>query len=159
MRAAYVERLGPPDEIVVGELSVPASGPTDVLVAVELVAANPVDTFVRSERYATPVPLPFVVGRDLVGTVADAGPGALFGVGERVWANSLGHDGRQGSFSEYAVIPAERCYCLPEGATPSWLSLSRTRRQPPTLPGSSTAPCDPVRSPMSAAGPATSARP
>jgi len=115
MRAAYVERLGPPEEIVVGELAVPAPGPTDVLVAVELVASNPVDTFVRSGRYPTRVPFPFVVGRDLVGIVAASGPGAPFGVGERVWANSLGHDGRQGSFSEYAVVPAERCYRVPEG--------------------------------------------
>ena len=115
MRAAYVERLGPPEEIVVGELAVPARGPTDVLVAVELVAANPVDAFVRSGRYPTRVTFPFVVGRDLVGTIAASGPGAPFGVGEGVWANSLGHDGRQGSFSEYAVVPVERCYRLPDG--------------------------------------------
>jgi NADPH:quinone reductase-like Zn-dependent oxidoreductase len=60
---------------VVGELSVPAHGPTDVLVVVVLVAANPVDTFVRSGRYPTRVPFPFVLGRGLVGTAADAGPG------------------------------------------------------------------------------------
>lgn len=115
MRAAYVERLGPVEEIVVGELGVPVPGPTDVLVAAELVAANPVDTLVRSGRYPTSVPFPFVVGRDVVGTVVAAGPGTPFDVGERVWSNSLGHDGRQGSFSEYAVVPAERCYRLPGG--------------------------------------------
>lgn len=65
MRAAYVERLGPPDEIQVGALATPVPGPTDVLVAVELVAANPVDTFVRSGRYPTTVPFPFVMSRDL----------------------------------------------------------------------------------------------
>ena len=50
-----------------------APGPTDVLVAVETVAVNPVDTYVRSGRYRTPVPLPFIVGRDLIGTVAEVG--------------------------------------------------------------------------------------
>jgi len=119
MRAAYVERPGPPGEIVVGELAVPVPGPTDVLVAVELVAANPVDTFVRSGRYPTRVPFPFIVGRDLVGTVVASGPGSTFGVGERVWANSLGHDGRQGSFSAYAVVASERCYRLPDGVDPA----------------------------------------
>ncbi len=119
MRAAYVERLGPPEEIRIGELPVPVPGPTDVLVAVDLVAANPVDTFVRSGRYRTLVPFPFVVGRDLVGTVAASGPGTPFEPGELVWANSLGHDGRQGSFAQYAVVPAERCYRLPEGADPA----------------------------------------
>ena len=119
MRAACVERLGPPEAIAVGELAVPIPGPTDVLVAVELAAANPVDTFVRSGRYPTRVPFPFVVGRDLVGTVTGRGSGAPFDVGERVWANSLGHDGRQGSFSAYAVVPADRCYRLPDGVDPA----------------------------------------
>jgi NADPH:quinone reductase-like Zn-dependent oxidoreductase len=60
-----------------------------------------------------------VVGRDLVGTVAEAGAGAAgFAPGDRVWCNSLGHDGRQGSFAEYAVVPAERLYRLPDGADP-----------------------------------------
>jgi NADPH:quinone reductase-like Zn-dependent oxidoreductase len=35
-----------------------------------------------------------------------------------VWCNSLGHDGRQGSFAEYAVVPVERLYRLPNGAEP-----------------------------------------
>jgi NADPH:quinone reductase-like Zn-dependent oxidoreductase len=60
------------------------------------------------------MPLPFIVGRDLVGTVAKAGPGSGFSVGERVWSNSLGHDGRQGSCADYSVVPADRLYRLPE---------------------------------------------
>lgn len=55
MQAAYVEKLGPPEEIRVSELPVPV--PTDVFVAVELVAANPVDAFVRSD--CCPTALPF----------------------------------------------------------------------------------------------------
>jgi NADPH:quinone reductase-like Zn-dependent oxidoreductase len=54
------------------------------------------------------------VGGDLVGTVAASRPGAPFGVGDRVWASGLGRDGRQGSFSEYGFVRAERCYRLPE---------------------------------------------
>jgi NADPH:quinone reductase-like Zn-dependent oxidoreductase len=119
MRAAYITELGPPDAIGVGELPAPVPGPTDVLVRVELVVVNPVDTLVRSGVYPTPTPFPFVVGRDLVGTVAEAGAGATgFAPGDRVWCNSLGHDGRQGSFAEYAVVPAERLYHLPAVADP-----------------------------------------
>lgn len=119
MRAAYVTELGPADAIRVGELPVPAAGPTDVLVRVEVVVVNPVDTMVRSGAYPTPTPFPFVIGRDLVGTVAAAPPGvAGFAPGDRVWCNSLGHGGRQGSFAEYAVVPAERLYRLPAGADP-----------------------------------------
>lgn len=116
MTAAYVDALGPASAIRVGPLPVPGCGPTDVLVEVEAVAVNPVDTYVRSGRFATPVPLPFVVGRDLVGTVVATGsPATPYASGDRVWCNSLGHAGRQGSFAELAVAPADRVYPLPAG--------------------------------------------
>ncbi len=66
MRAAYVETLGSAD-IRYGQLPVPSIGPTDVLVAVDAVTVNPVDTFVRSGGYATATPFPSVIGRDLTG--------------------------------------------------------------------------------------------
>lgn len=113
MRAAFITRLGPPSVIEVGDLPEPTAGPMDVLVAVDIVAANHVDAFVRSGRYPTRTPFPFVVGRDLVGTVATAGGGTPFVEGDRVWCNSLGHDGRQGSFAHYVAVPANRCYRLP----------------------------------------------
>lgn len=138
MDAAYVQQLGGPDQILFGQLPVPAIGPTDLLVAVEAVTVNPVDTFVRSGGFPTPTPFPFVIGRDLAGTVVAAGPGAAgFTEGEAVWCNSLGHGGRQGSFAQYAVVPANRLYHLPESVDPvqvvgvahmaatAWLGLFR----------------------------------
>ncbi|MQA86477.1 MAG: zinc-binding dehydrogenase [Streptosporangiales bacterium] len=117
MRAAYITEVGPAEAIRYGELPVPATGPTDVLVNVEAVAVNPVDTFIRSGAWPTPTPFPFVLGRDLVGRVAALGSGAVgFAVGDRVWCNSLGHAGRQGSFAECAVAPVERLYHLPDRA-------------------------------------------
>ncbi|WP_189954112.1 NADPH:quinone reductase [Streptomyces alanosinicus] len=119
MRAAYIEQLGAADVIRYGEIAGPRPGPTDVLVDVLATTVNPVDTFVRSGRYPTPMAFPFVVGRDLVGTVAEAGPGAPgFRAGDRVWCNSLGHGGRQGAAAEQAVVPADRLYHLPVGADP-----------------------------------------
>ncbi|MGK5734039.1 NADPH:quinone reductase [Streptomyces sp. URMC 124] len=121
MRAAYIDRPGPPEEIAVGELPAPrpAPGPADVLVDVTATTVNPVDALVRSGRFRTPLPFPFVIGRDLVGTVAAAGPGAPgFTPGDPVWCNSLGHAGRQGAAAEQAVVPADRLYPLPAGARP-----------------------------------------
>jgi NADPH:quinone reductase-like Zn-dependent oxidoreductase len=119
MTAAYITAPGPAEAIRVGELPVPKPGPTDVLVRTQALAANHVDTFVRSGAYATPLPMPFVIGRDLVGVVAAAGARvAGFGGGDAVWCNSLGHGGRQGSFAEYAVVPADRLYRLPPGVDP-----------------------------------------
>lgn len=114
MKAAYITTLGSPDVITYGEMDRPVPGPTDVLVRVEAAAVDPVDTFVRSGAYRTPTPFPFVLGRDLVGTVADIGPGVTgFAVGDRVWSHSMGHGGRQGVTAEYCVVGVDRLYHLP----------------------------------------------
>ena len=118
MMAAYIDELGPAESIRVGPLPVPVAGPTDVLIAVSAVAVNPVDTFIRAGRYRTAIAFPFIVGRDLVGTVVHAPIGTGFTAGEQVWCNSLGHDGRQGSFAQFAVVPAARLYRLPPGVDP-----------------------------------------
>jgi NADPH:quinone reductase-like Zn-dependent oxidoreductase len=63
MRAVFITEPELPEAIQVGELPVSVPGPTDALVAVEVSAVNPADTFIWSGRYPTPIPLPFV-GRD-----------------------------------------------------------------------------------------------
>ena len=114
MRAAYIERLGPADEIRYGELATPAVSPGQVLVRVTALAVNPVDTYIRSGAYHTAPTFPFIIGRDLVGEVARVGAGvSRFARGQRVWCDSLGYDGRQGSFAEYAVVEQQRLYPLP----------------------------------------------
>lgn len=119
MRAAYIERLGSPEEIRFGELPAPVPGPTDVLVDVLASTVNPVDTLVRSGVFRTALDFPCVISRDLVGTVARTGPGAVgFTAGDLVWSNSLGHEGRQGAAAEQAVVAADRLYRLPDGVDP-----------------------------------------
>jgi len=120
MHAAFIERLGPPEHIRYGELPAPRPGPTDVLVDVLATTVNPVDTFVRSGVFRTPMDFPFVISRDLVGVVAAAGPGAPgFAVGDLVWCNSLGHGGRQGAAADQVVVPVDRLYHLPDGVLPT----------------------------------------
>ncbi|WP_422733117.1 NADPH:quinone reductase [Micromonospora sp. WMMD558] len=120
MLAAYLTELGGPEGIRIGHLPVPVPGPTDVLVRTALMAVNHVDTFVRSGGYRTQTPIPFVIGRDLVGTVVRTGEGVDdLAIGAKVWCNSLGHQGRQGSFAEFAVVPRERLYRLPAQADPA----------------------------------------
>lgn len=116
MRAAFIRQTGSIDVIEVGELPIPRPGPTDVLVRMQASEVNHVDLFVRSGAYPTHTPFPFVIGRDLIGTVVDKGAGvARFAVGDGVWCNSLGHHGRQGAWSEYAVVAEDRLYPLPAG--------------------------------------------
>lgn len=141
MGAAYLTELGGADAIRYGELPVPSPGPTDVLVRVQASTINPVDTLVRSGAFATSTPFPFVIGRDLVGSVVEAGLGASgFTPGQQVWCNSLGHAGRQGAWAEYAVVAADRLYPAPGAVDPAalvtaahpgataWLALFRHGR-------------------------------
>jgi NADPH:quinone reductase-like Zn-dependent oxidoreductase len=89
------------------------------LVRVDAVAVNPADTFVRSGAFPTAVPMPYIVGTDLVGTVVEVGAEELpFRRGQRVWCNSMGRGGRQGPTAQYAVVPADRLYELPDGVDP-----------------------------------------
>lgn len=82
-----------------------------------------------------------MIGRDLAGTVTAAGDGVDgLAVGDWVWCNSLGHGSRQGSFAQYATVPADRLYHLPDGVDPvqavgvahmaatAWLGLFRHAR-------------------------------
>ncbi|HEY8457559.1 MAG TPA: zinc-binding dehydrogenase [Actinopolymorphaceae bacterium] len=117
MKAAFVERLGSAEDIRVGALPVPRPAADEVLVKVEATAVNPVDTLIRSGAYRTPLPgFPFVIGRDAVGEVVEAGAavGDRFPPGVKVWTNCLGYDGRQGAAAEYAVVPMDRLYRVPE---------------------------------------------
>ncbi|MGW0711063.1 NADPH:quinone reductase [Streptomyces sp. NPDC002643] len=120
MKAAYIEEFGPADVIRFGELPPPVKDPTDVLVNVIATTVNPVDTFIRSGAWRTPVTFPFVIGRDVVGTVAATGTNVTgFAVGDTVWCNSLGHGGRQGAAAERVVVPADRLYHLPDHVSPT----------------------------------------
>src|SRR5690625_3536885 len=141
MKAAFVRETGPAASIQIGSWPVPKCGPDDVLIKTAALAVNHVDLFIRSGVYQTPLPMPFVIGRDCVGQVAATGSGVEgFSVGDFVWCNSLGHEGRQGSFSEYVQAPADRVYPLPAGVDPqravavlhtgaaAWLGLFREGR-------------------------------
>ncbi len=90
MRAAHACEPGPATAIQAGELPVPGTGPAEVLVAVEVEAACPADTFVRSGQYAAPVPFPYILGRDLAGEVVTAAPCAPSAPGDQVWVHPPG---------------------------------------------------------------------
>ncbi|SMY04347.1 NADPH:quinone reductase [Brevibacterium aurantiacum] len=111
---------GSAEAIQTGTLPVPEPHPTEVLVRLEASEVNHVDLFVRSGAFPTPLTFPFIIGRDLVGTVAAVGDAVEnFAPGDRVWSNSLGHDGRQGAFADFVIAPADRVYRLPEGIDPA----------------------------------------
>ena len=104
MKAAYINQPGPAESIVYGDLPTPTPGAGQVLVRVEAVDVNPIDTYVRSGMVAMPLPIPYIIGCDLAGTVEAVGPDATrFKPGDRVWGSNQGLLGRQGTFGVETV--------------------------------------------------------
>jgi NADPH2:quinone reductase len=118
MKAAFIERPGPPEVIEYGDLPDPVPGPRDVLVRVRACAVNPIDTYVRSGVVAMPLPLPFVVGCDLAGEVIAVGSEVdRLRPGMRVWGSNQGLLGRQGTFAELAAVDERWLYPTPDGVS------------------------------------------
>src|SRR6516225_721773 len=116
MKAAYIDRVGPPENIQFGELPAPAVGPSDVLIKTTAVCVDPVDALIRSGQLPEDLPFPFIVGRDMAGVVEAVGPAVRrFAPGDRVWCNNQGYAGRQGTFAEYAAVQESLLYALPPG--------------------------------------------
>jgi len=116
MQAAFIEHTGGPEVIQFGELPDLLPQPGEVLVRVGASSVNPIDTYVRGGMVAAELPVPFVVGSDLAGTVEAVGEGVTeFAVGDRVWGANQGGHGRQGTAAELACVGAEWLHATPEG--------------------------------------------
>lgn len=119
MKAAYIEKPGPADSIIYGELPRPNLNEREALVRVRAVTVNHVDIYIRSGVFPVAMPLPFIIGRDMVGEVVAVGPAVQkVNTGDYVWSNCLGIEGQQGTFAEYLAVPEDRLYQLPAGLEP-----------------------------------------
>jgi len=116
MKAAYINSTGPAENIAYGDLPAPALGPSQCLVKVATVAVNPIDTYIRGGLVPMQLPMPYIIGCDLAGTVVEAGSkAARFKPGDRVWGSNQGLLGRQGTFAEFAAVDEEWLYPTPKG--------------------------------------------
>ena len=115
MRAAYIKEIGPPENIIVGDLPEPKPTASQVLVRVTAASVNPIDTYIRSGGPQADLPQPYILGSDLAGVVKAVGPDASrFHIGDRVWGANQGVLGRQGTFAEYAAIDERWLYPTPD---------------------------------------------
>lgn len=114
MRAAYIEKTGPPEVIQVGDLPQPEPGPGQLLIRVRAVAINPIDLYIRAGTIKAPLPVPYIIASDFAGTVEKVGEGVTsHKVGDRVWGSNQGLLGRQGVASEFAAVDAKWAYPTP----------------------------------------------
>lgn len=128
-----------PDALLDMELPDPVPGPMDLLVRVEAVSVNPVDTKIRQ---GVKPDGPRVLGWDAVGTVISMGDAVTrFRPGQRVWyAGALDRpgsnselqcvDARLASVAPASLSPAEAA-ALPLTAITAWELLFERLRIPP----------------------------
>lgn len=111
MRAIVQSRLGGPEVLEWTEVDIPEPGPGEVVVRLDAIGVNYVETYFRTGIYSKP--LPFTPGAEAAGRVAAVGAGvATFTEGDSV--ASVGFDG---AYAEYAIAPARRLVPVPDGVT------------------------------------------
>lgn len=116
VKAAYINEVGPPEKIIVGDLPDPKPGPGQYLVRVSAADVNPIDTYIRAGMIKMNLPMPYVIGCSFAGAIAQAGSNAKrFKAGDRVWGSNQGLLGRQGSSAELAVVDEQWLYPSPRG--------------------------------------------
>jgi NADPH:quinone reductase len=118
MKAAFIKRTGAADVVIYGDLPAPEIGKTECLVRTGAVDVNPIDVYVRSGMIPAKLSFPFILGRDVAGTVEKVGTDVtLFKPGQRVWATNQGTDGRTGTFAEFVAVDEKWLYPSPANAS------------------------------------------
>lgn len=118
MKAAYISQTGTPDVITYGDLPAPKPTRRQCLIEVGAVDVNPIDVYVRNGAIPAKLAFPHILGRDLAGTVVEAGAACKgFKVGDRVWATNQGSEGRPGTFAEFAAVDKRWLHLIPPGVS------------------------------------------
>lgn len=111
MKAIQVREFGGPEVLRLEELPTPQVGAGQVLVRVHAIGVNPVETYIRSGKYARLPELPYTPGNDGAGVVEQVGEDVKeFKPGDRVYtAGSI-----TGTYAEFTLCKAEQVHRLPE---------------------------------------------
>ena len=113
MKSLIVREFGGPEVMKVEDVAAPSAGPGQVLVRVQAVGVNPVDTYIRSGLYARKPSLPYTPHADIAGTVQAVGHGVTsVQPGDRVYAFLAEAGG-----AELAVVDEWQVQRLPDAAT------------------------------------------
>ncbi len=114
MKAIVVREFGVPDVMKLEEVSIPQVSEKQVLVKIEAVGINPVDTYRRSGLYPVKPLLPYTPGSDAAGTIIELGEGVKkFSVGQRVYVS----DNLSGAYAEFALCSENQVHKLPDSVS------------------------------------------
>lgn len=109
MKAIRVTALTGPDDVELAEVDRPEPGPGQVLIKVAYAGVTFPELLQTRGMYQVKHDLPFVLGSEAAGIVAEAGPGSRFSVGDRVAAIT-----GAGTFAEYLVAGDESTVEVPD---------------------------------------------
>ena len=109
MRAWVVESITPHGDMDLRHVPCPAASATGCVIRVEAAGINFLDALMLRGQYQVKLPVPFTPGIEVVGRVAEAGPGSPLAVGDRVCALL-----DQGGYAEYAAVPEGLAERLPQ---------------------------------------------
>ena len=107
MKAVVADPIGGPENLKYVEVPTPEPQDGEVLVKIEAIGVNYIDTYFRKGFYKAPE-TPVKIGNEASGTVAAVGPGVNRRIGQRV-AYAMA----RGSYAEYAVVPQSVLVELP----------------------------------------------
>ncbi|HEX5810407.1 MAG TPA: quinone oxidoreductase [Anaerolineales bacterium] len=109
MKAVRVQQFGGPEALMIEDTPIAEPGEGEARVKIEAIGVNFLDIYQRIGRYQGS--LPFTLGQEAAGTVDAIGPNVTeVKPGDRVAYASV-----QGSYAEYAIVPAWRLVRIPEG--------------------------------------------
>jgi len=111
MQAVQFSEYGEAAVLQLVDLPTPRPGAGEVLLKVAAAGVNYADIWQRKGNNPTPLPLPYVSGYEVAGTIEALGEGVTTGqVGQRVMAMLP-----SGGYAAYAVAPAAQVIALPAG--------------------------------------------
>lgn len=109
MKAIRVHSFGEPDVLKLEETPAPTPDADQVLIDVEAIGVNPIETYIRTGKYG-PQKFPYTPGNDAAGVVESVGSNVQhLKPGDRVYTDKT----VSGSYAEKTLCDADRVHPLP----------------------------------------------
>jgi len=111
MRAIQVDTFGGPEVMQLVEKEVPAVGAGEVLVRVQAIGVNPVETYIRAGTYPRLPTLPFTPGGNVAGIIEECGADcSQWREGDQVYSAAT----LSGAYAELALCSSDQIFRLPK---------------------------------------------
>ena len=115
MKAAAIDRFGPPSVLTIHDLPIPEPGPNEVLIALSASGVGIWDADIRKGWWPEGKPkFPLVLGTDGAGVIAKRGARVRrFSEGDRVWAYEF-INSKGGFYAEFVAVNSEHVGVVPK---------------------------------------------